>query len=385
MLINKWDLANTMFFRRNKKRKLEMALGIDLGASQIKAVVVRQLRDKLELVEYAVRPLATTPAKTYRGPEFAAELQALVDGLKTTERRAFVTISCSSAMVCQAEFPPVPLDEIKSALKLNSSGYLRRDFSSYYLDAFELTKGTEASKNKSKGKTPAKVEDAAKTKDATKAKDKEMVKSTVLVGGATREEVDACRDALIAAKIKPNVIELAAVSVINAFQIIHPEIKDEVVVLVDMGARMTSINFLFNGMPLITRIMHFGGAQLSEYIGQVLMLKPQEAEEEKRKMSAPVQELVKTAISPLAREIRSSIDFFERQHDLHVRRICACGGSACSPPVLTILGEAVGAQIECWNLVEGLDVSQFNGERERVLAMGPSLAAAVGVAAARLS
>ena len=374
-----------MFFRRNKKRKLEMALGIDLGASQIKAVVVRQLRDKLELVEYAVHPLATTPAKAYRGPEFAAELQALVDSLKTTERRAFVTISCSSAMVCQAEFPPVPLDEIKSALKLNSSGYLRRDFSSYYLDAFELTKGTEGSKSKSKGKNPAKVEDAAKTKDATKAKDKEMVKSTVLVGGATREEVDACRDALIAAKIKPNVIELAAVSVINAFQIIHSEIKDEVIVLVDMGARMTSINFLLNGMPLITRIMHFGGAQLSEYIGQVLMLKPQEAEEEKRKMSAPVQELVKTAISPLAREIRSSIDFFERQHDLHVRRICACGGSACSPQVLTILGEAVGAQIECWNLVEGLDVNHFNGESERVLAIGPSLAAAVGVAAARLS
>ena len=61
---------------------------------------------------------------------------------------------------------------------------------------------------------------------------------------------------------------------------------------------MTSINFLHGGLPLITRIMHFGGAQLSDYIGQVLMLKPQEAEDEKRKMSPPVQELVKTAISP---------------------------------------------------------------------------------------
>ncbi|HUJ72001.1 MAG TPA: pilus assembly protein PilM [Verrucomicrobiae bacterium] len=370
-----------MFFRRKNKRKLDTALGIDIGANQIKAVVVRQHRDKIELVEYAVQPIATTPAKAYRGPEFTAELQKLVDRLKTAERHAFVTISCSSAMVCQAEFPPVPLDEIKSALKLNSSGYLRRDFSSYYLDAFELKKGIEGAKSKNKAKTPAKAEDATKAKD----KDKDMVKSTVLVGGAIREEVDACREALIAVKIKPTVIELAAVSVINAFQVSHPEIKDEVVVLVDMGARMTSINFLLGGMPLITRIMHFGGAQLSEYVGQVLMLKPQEAEEEKRKMSPPVQELVKTAISPLAREIRSSIDFFERQHDLHVRRICACGGSACSPQVLSILGEAVGAQIECWNLVESMDVSHLNGEREQALVIGPSLAAAVGVAAARLS
>ncbi len=372
-----------MLFQRKKKRNLELALGIDLGASQIKAAVVRDQGNRLELVEYVVRPLATSSAKAYRGPEFATELQQLVDALKTTERRAFVAISCSSAMVCQAEFPPAPLDEIKTALKLNSSGCLRRDYSSYYLDAFELKKPAEDAKGK--GKNGANAEDAAKTKEPAKTKEKAPVKTTVLVGGANKEEVDACREALVAAKIKPRAIELAAVSVINAFQISHPEVKDEVIVLVDIGARMTSINFLHGGLPLITRIMHFGGAQLSDYIGQVLMLKPQEAEEEKRKMSPPVQELVKTAISPLAREIRSSIDFFERQNDLHVRRICACGGTAISPHVLTILGEAIGTPVECWNPVDSLDVSHFNGETQQVFAIGPSLAAAVGVAAAQLS
>ncbi len=365
-----------MLFRRNKQRnKCDVALGIDLGASQIKAAVVRRQKDKLELVEYAVRSLPVGPAKAYKGPEFATELQQLVDGLKTSERHAFVTISCSSAMVCQAEFPAAPLAEIKSALKLNSSGYLRRDFSAYYLDVFELKKGAEEAKGKAKDKDKAK--DSAKTKDSAK--------SSVLVGGATKEEVDACRDALEAAKIKPEVIELAAVSVINAFQVGHPEIKDEVVVLIDIGACMTSINFLLNGVPLITRIMHFGGAQLSDYIGQVLVLKPNEAEDEKRKMSGPIQELVKTAISPLAREIRSSIDFFERQHDLHVRQIYACGGSASSPQILAILGEAVGAHVECWNLIETFDVSHFNGETQRVLALGPSLAAAVGAVVPQLS
>jgi type IV pilus assembly protein PilM len=290
-------------------------------------------------------------------------------------------------MVCQAEFPPVPLAEIKSALKLNSSGYLRRDFSAYYLDVFELKKGTEEPKGKVKGKDknsdPAK--DSAKTNAKDSAKTKDSAKSSVLVGGATKEEVDACRDALVAAKIKPEVIELTAISVINAFQVGHPHGKDEVVVLIDIGARMTSINFLFEGMPLITRIMHFGGAQLSDYISQVLVLKPDEAEEEKRKMSGPIQELVKTAISPLAREIRSSIDFFERQNDLHVSQIYACGGSAASPQILAILGEAVGTHVECWNLIETLDISHFNGETQRVLALGPSLAAAIGAVIPHLS
>ena len=278
-----------MHFRRNKKHKRDVALGIDLGASQIKAAVVRRLKDKLELVEYAVRSLPPGLTKAYKGPEFAAELQQLVDGLKTSERHAFVTISCSSAMVCQAEFPPVPLAEIKSALKLNSSGYLRRDFSAYYLDAFELKKGTEETKSKakSKDKVPDKDKDSDKAKDAANAKDapkaKDSTKTSVLVGGATKEEVDACRDALVAAKIKPEVIELTAVSVVNAFQVGRPQSQNEVVVLIDIGARMTSINFLLDGMPLITRIMHFGGAQLSDYISQVLVLKLDEAEEEKRR------------------------------------------------------------------------------------------------------
>jgi Tfp pilus assembly PilM family ATPase len=379
-----------MFFQLNRRRKPELALGIDIGASHIKAALIRRQRDTFELLEYAVHAVPTTPAKAYRGPEFVAELQKTVDTLKTSERRAYVTISCSSAMVCQAEFPPAPIEEIKSALKLNSAGYLRRDFSSYYLDAFELKRDPQDPKVKAKSPVPpveaAKNKDSGKTKEKeNKPRDKDSAKITILVGGATKEEVDACREALTAAKIKPQVIELAAVSVINSFQMSHPDIKDEVVVLVDIGARMTSVNFLYGGLPLITRIMHFGGVQVSEYIGQVLMLKPQEAEEEKRKMSAPVQELVKTAISPLAREIRSSIDFFERQNDLHVQRIYACGGSASSPQVLTILGDAVGTPVECWNTVESLDVSQFNGGTRRVLSVGPSLAAAVGVAVAHLS
>jgi len=350
-----------MIFRRNKSAKRNVALGLDLGNSQIKAAVVSREGEKFELVEYAVRSLPADASTGFRHPQFIAELQQLVSELRTADRHAYVTLSCASAMVCQAEFPPMPLAEIKSALKLNSARYLRRDFSSYYLDAVPV-QGYEIN---------------PQSKDTSKAK--------ILVGGAQREDVDACREALVAAKIKPATIELAAVSVINSFHLAHAELEQEVVVLVDCGARTTSINFIQGGVPLITRIMHFGGAQLSEYVGQVLMLNPREAEEEKLKMSEPVKELVRQAISPIAREVRSSIDFFERQHDRRVRQIYVCGGSACSADVLGFLGEAVGMKVECWNPVTALDVSGFNGETPRVTALGPSLAAAVGVVMGRLA
>ncbi|MDW8342974.1 MAG: pilus assembly protein PilM, partial [Verrucomicrobiae bacterium] len=289
------------------------------------------------------------------------ELQKLVNDLHAGKCRTFVTLSCASAIVCQTEFPPMPLDEIKSALKLNSARYLRRDFSSYYLDAAALQS----------------YEVNAKSNDAARAK--------ILVGGASKDDVDACREALLAAKIKPESIELAAVSVINSLMIALPEVSQEVVVLVDIGARATSINFLHQGVPVMTRIMHFGGSQISDYIAQALRLEPQEAEQEKRKMPEPVRELARTALSPLAREIRSSLDFFERQHDQHVRRVFACGGTACSTAILELLSEAVGLPVECWNPVTKLNLSGLNGDSPAALAEGPSLAAALGAAMARLN
>lgn len=350
-----------MIFTRRKSSKPDVALGLDLGNSRVKAAVVRGRNETYELVSFASRALPVTSPQPYRETAAREVLQKLVNELHAGKCRTFVTLSCASAIVCQTEFPPMPLDEIKSALKLNSARYLRRDFLSYYLDAAALQS----------------YEVNAKSAEAARAK--------ILVGGASKEDVDACREALLAAKIKPESIELAAVSVINSLTIALPDIQQEVVLLVDIGARTTSINFLHQGVPVMTRVMHFGGSQISDYIAQVLMLEPQEAEQEKLKMPEPVRELVRTALSPLAREIRSSVDFFERQHDHHVRRVFACGGTACSPAILELLSEGVGLPVECWNPVAKLKLDGLNGETPVALAEGPSLAAALGAAMARLN
>ncbi|NQU11055.1 hypothetical protein HQ590_09715 [bacterium] len=118
--------------------------------------------------------------------------------------------------------------------------------------------------------------------------------------------------------------------------------------------------------------------------GQILALDAAAAEEEKVRMSGPVQALLKTAVTPLGRELRSSIDFFERQHDCHLTHVYACGGSACSRQLLDFLGEAVGIRIETWNPLEVLGTEHLNGERDKLEALGPALTAAFGAAVARL-
>ena len=350
-----------MFAARNRQKKRSLAIGLDLGTSQIKAVVLRREGAALQLVEYAVVPSLVPKGKGGAEQQFADELQQLLSRLHHQDRQLSVVVNCNSTMVSEVELPRMPLAEVCGALKLNGSRFLRRDVSQYFLDAIELTP------------------------PAADAKAKKNPMMRVLVGGALKEEVTWYRNALALAKIKPAVLELAAVAVVNAFLISQAEIcEKETVLLIDVGANQSSIVFLQHGLPVLTRIMHFGGAQISEYLAQVLSLDAKAAEEEKIKMSDPVQALVKTAILPLAKEVRASIDFSERQQERHVTRAFACGGTACAPAMLQLLGECVGLNIEQWNPLQSFDLSQVNEAADELPKLAPSLAAAIGAAGARL-
>jgi type IV pilus assembly protein PilM len=349
-----------MFWRKDNRIKRDLVVGLDLGARQLKAVALKRSDKALTLAEYVVSPSSATASRAGAVDQFGAELQALFSQLGVTERSVRVTMSSSSATVCETEVPRMPIEEVRAALRLptNCMRYLRRDLSNFCLDVVELI-------------DPARDDNAKKSPTMR-----------VLIAGATRDEVFWCRDALMAAKIKPETLELAAISVINAFQLTCPGLSEkEAIVLIDIGAHSTSINCLRGGRLQMARIMQFGGRQISEFVGSMLTLQPAAAEEEKVKMSEAVQPLVRQAISPLAREVRSSIDFFERQHECHVTRAYACGGSACSPKILEFLSEEVGFHLECWNPLQNLDITHFNGDGPKLTNLAPSLAAAIGVAA----
>ncbi len=352
-----------MIFRKNKQGKRGSIIGLDLGSHQIKAVVLEREDAALKLARYVVFPSSAGASKAGSAEKLATELQEVMTQLGGGDGGVHVSVSCPSATVCEAEFPRMPLDEVRSALRMpvNANRYLRRDLTGYYVDAIELSEVESDSKNK-KSQT-----------------------MRLLVAAADKEEVRWYCGALEAAKIPPQAIGLSALTVVNAFHIGNAELcEKEVVLLLDIGAHSTSISVLRKGQPSMTRIMHFGGYQISEFIGSILTLEPNAAEEEKIKMTDVVQPLVRQALSPLAREVRSSIDFFERQQECHVSRAYACGGSACSASVLDFLSEEVGFHIESWNPIQALSTVHFNGEAPKLASLAPTLAAAIGTAVPHL-
>ncbi len=350
-----------MIFNRHTPFQHDVAIGIDVGTCQLKAAVVSLRGDRLELTAYAVQPMNASVGQPEAMQDLADQLQQLSGEFEKNHRQTSVTISCDSAIVCHTELQRVPIEQLKNTLRHDGKDYVPGDPSTYYLDATELVE-------------PASDRDAARSD-----------RMHVLVGGAAKQEVNWYRDAFRAAQVRPETIELTAVSVVNAFQISQPALcQREVVLLLDIGGRFTSINFLRHGQPVFTRLVKFGGQQLSEYIAQLLTMDSRQAEEEKINMSEPVQVLLQTAIQPLAKEVRESIDAFQHAHNCRVDVAFACGGSACSTKMLELLGEQVGLPIASWNPVENFETDHFNGDGERLKNLAPCLAAAVGAAIARL-
>jgi type IV pilus assembly protein PilM len=352
-----------MFGQKNKQSQQSLAVGLDFGSQQIKAVAVARGEKGPILQEYVIAPTPASLGKKGAEAEFAGQLQqALVPltRLKATDRRVFVSVSCPTATVAVVELPRLPVDEAREVLKLNSTRYLRRDLSNSYLDVSELMEP---------------VTDPKARKPAT---------MRLLVAAVSKEEIQWYRTTLAAAKLRPESIELSFLTVVNAFQISHREFceKGGAALVVDIGARMTSMNFLQHGQPVLTRIMDFGGGRITETVAQSLNLEPVAAEEEKRKLPEFMQPLVQGGLAPLAREIRASVDFFEHQYDCRVSYAFAGGGTACSATILNLLSQASGVKLVAWNPVQGW---QADGDAAGLEQVAPALASAVGLAAARVA
>lgn len=305
----------------------------------------------MKLEAFDVRPLKAVAGQASGISAAAAEIAQLFDGWSVPGRHAFAVINPIGTVVCQAELPRMPLSEARAALRLK-----HRDFNNYYLGLTEHG-----------------------------ATDTQSTKMELLVGAAPCEDVLWYRDVLLAGKVRPVTIELSTHAVVNGLLATDPELcRNEAVLLLDFGTHSISMNFLRHNRLLFTHVMQLGGQQITEHFAEKLSLELPDAENVEQNMADPGQGMMPASIAQLARELRWSIDFFDRQHDCRVSRVFACGCVVWPAKALASLGHEAGIQIETWDCLQRLDTTQTRGDHAQLAAVVPELAAAVGAALARL-
>jgi len=165
----------------------------------------------------------------------------------------------------------------------------------------------------------------------------------VLLVAAKRESVVDLTNVATEARLRPKVVDLDAFAVQNCFETAFgaPGIG-ETVVLLDIGASVTTLNILSNGTTSFTRDITNGGQYVTEEIQKTLGLERAQAEAFKcevgqsgARVPPEVERIVTQSMEELAGEVQRSLDFFlATSNQPAVHKIYSAGGSSNSTPLI---------------------------------------------------
>src|ERR1035437_2788145 len=117
------------------RKKRAQVIAVDLGSRITKAVRLERRGELLALTRYALldAPIAD---KKISPEQLADHLHAVVEALGGNGKYIVVAAGLADAMVRQVELPQMPLDELRTVLKMNHKNYLQQDLPNHVFDCY---------------------------------------------------------------------------------------------------------------------------------------------------------------------------------------------------------------------------------------------------------
>jgi type IV pilus assembly protein PilM len=316
-------------------KKRNQVVAIDLGALATKAVCLQRKDGGYELARYVIHD-APLSDKSPTEEQLADHLKAVIEALGVKPKYLVLAVGSSDSLLRLTEMPMMPVTEMRQLLKLNSKTYFQQEFPDFTFDCHILPPAA-AKPNAEGGKVGAKCR--------------------VLVGGAKRSLIDTFSAAAKTAGLVVNQVVPGLAGSVNAFELAMPEpFANEAVALVDLGYRSSTISILLQGELILSRVVGMGGDHLTAGLAEALSIPHAEADGLKLSMSEEIQPMLLSLLTPLGRELRASIDFFEHQHDRAVSGVFVSGATSRSSFVVETLQTEMMVPCQRWNPLAPLQV-----------------------------
>jgi type IV pilus assembly protein PilM len=350
-------MSLTPILKKGKKRG--QILAIDLGSRTTKAVLLDRKQDSYCLSRYLI-----TDAPIYEKgiPQglLTEHLRAVVERLNPKTRQVTLAVSSEDSVLRSTEMPLLPVNDMRQMLKFNAKSYLQQDLRDYVFDCYIVPPSAKTA--------PEPGRAAPKYK--------------VWVGGTRREWLANLEGAIKGAGLIADQITLAVLGPINALELAQPEpFAREVLALVDLGFRNTTISILNCGELCLNRTVEIGGDKLTAGLSEAMNISYAEAEGIKIGMPKEVESHLQPLISSLGRELRASIDFFEHQCEKTVAKVLASGGAARSDFILQLLQSELTIPCLPWSPTAAVQLALSPQQAAEIEQVSCQLAVALGAAA----
>jgi type IV pilus assembly protein PilM len=288
----------------------KQCIGLDIGSSSVKAVQLRKKGAGWALQAFGMQPLA--PQTIVDGT--IMDQSAVVDAikqlwsrLKLKQREVAIAIAGHSVIIKKIAVPSMKPDELANNIKTEAEHHIPFGKEDVELD-YHVTNQLNSS-----GQTE------------------------LLLVAAKKETVADYVQVVKDAGLIPQVVDVAAFAGQNGFEMNYGFDGRDTVVLINVGAAISNINVLRDGVSLFTRDVTIGGNAFTEEIQKQMGISAEEAEAYKiggapgENGVVPQEALrVMEGVSEvIAGEFQRSLDFFlATTADANITRICLAGGTA---------------------------------------------------------
>lgn len=346
----KLKLDNIFAERLKFSMKEKAAVGLDIGSNSIKAIDI-ELRDKeillkrFNLIEISLAADLPLAIKNCLAPF----------GIK--DERINVSLTGQSVVTRYVWLPMMSSGELNSSLKFEAAKLIPFSIEEVNLDSYILKQ------------------------------DQPNNKMLVLIAAAKKEAVSERIKLVQNLGFKIGILDIDSLALINIFNFIYHAAKEnnypKAIALLNMGASVSNLNILEDGIPVFSRDIYIAGNHLTKRIADALGVNFEKAEELKINPEKEKQDKITSSadsvISRLASEIRISFDYYESQGPSTVAKILLTGGGSLFHKLKDNLSQMLGIDIDHWHPAEGLT---FSGEQnvEKIKQHKGKFAVALGLA-----
>ena len=330
-------------------------IGVDIGSTSIKVCEIKESRAGRRLVRFGFHPL---PPDTIVNGEIMNS-GAVVEGLeklfhKVRRRNVALRASGHGVIIKKIAVPLMTPAELQEQIGWEAEQHIPFDLAEVHIDYQVLHR-----------REPEGQMD-------------------VLLVAAKREEIADLTNIAVEARLKPMVVDLDAFTVQNVFEVGYGKpAPGETVVLIHVGASLTTVNILAGGTTAFTRDIANGGQAITEEIQRTLSIGREEAEAYKHGgegrgiVPREVPDIIQQVVEQLAGEVQRSLDFYlATTGESDLSRIYVSGGTANIRGLRDAIAERTGVPVD---VLDPLRVASRDPKLDPALLQGRTAQAVVAM------
>jgi type IV pilus assembly protein PilM len=354
--------------------KAKDCIGVDLGSTSLKILQFKGSPGRWSLVRWAYLPLANAGPEV-PGPERKAQainlLKAYVSKQKkNAPKSAAFSVSGNSVIVRYVKFPKMSRDDLSKTIQFEAEPYIPFAIPEVNI-GFHILGDV--------------VEDGQKKME------------TILVA-AKKEVIGGRLDVIQQAGLSPVVIDVDAFCLENAHDINRKPAERETVLIVHMGASVTTMTIVEAGVSKVVRDVFIAGNTLTKSLQRnfqcdakqaeemktraYLLATPEEREKamaEQNKEALQMSTVILPVVKDLLAEVQRSIDFYLSQGtDRQVARVLLSGGACRLGNLVNYFSHELRLPVEIFD-----PLAQVEGAQAVPADLRPLFSVAAGLALRR--